>query len=678
MGEDDGGSNAIEQTIAAHFRRQDGRIKGTDGDLGGLTWTGDVTPGDADLGLRKIEFEFEYCRAPASLRSMPEGSIRGKALILSNGLYLWSFDLAHDENLSLDDLGVECTSFLKGDFIKRYIDQLFKFTWKKSTESDSLQAYQGILTYYQLDLLFNGLFDSRAHPHAFLAPESRQDVSNVYSVESVIKSASLATLKGRTLPLFDDRKSYSLRGSYGQESLIIDTDLDLSGKPDQGDADSRERLLSRLSYAAMEQFLRVVNSFGTLHYRTGLDHCRAELTNLALLSRLNHGSGELRRPSLRSETLNLARIESYHSLIAAKVPALVFLRNLVQDLADVSRPLRAPVASVGELDKKWIEWSYGRSTLDEAISQFERQTKTIQETVLAIDRSLATVHVEQILAELTEARKLAEIEAESPKEVVVNEVVVRTQYETNPELIKTLTWFALVLGALDVYGNFGVWLTERLSDSTFFPPGSGWLSRTFALGHWALMITLIIGLYLLVRRRLERRRSEFDAEAGELASSPGPDGPAKVRRGSHVFDYSFLRAPINAQDGSGDVIQELTVELPGLGADEPPLQCSTSSSFHETPSSGIERTKYSIESGQSMSGASYVLHIEIDRRWVDNSEQLLDVRVVVRNSPDTLSHVRKSAERVLRDVAKRLVLVNKNEDEVRAFFKSRFGWDRVA
>lgn len=193
--------------------------------LAGLTWTGNLEPTEAALGLQKVQFEFRYEKMARSLEFMPSGPVTGNGMLLSNGLYLWSFDLTYDPELSRDELRRACEAFLRDDFIRRYIDNLFTFGWTVS-EGGGLDSYQGVMTYYQLDILFNGIFDYNALPHAFFDKRGVRLVEDVYSVANIIKSVSLSSIRNSHRPLYETHNDFSLSKDY-EPTRQIDTNIDL-------------------------------------------------------------------------------------------------------------------------------------------------------------------------------------------------------------------------------------------------------------------------------------------------------------------------------------------------------------------------------------------------------------------------------------------------------------------
>jgi hypothetical protein len=423
----------------------------------------------------------------------------------------------------------------------------------------------------------------------------------------------------------------------------------------------------------MEQFLRVSISYGLAHYQAGLDHCRAELVNENLVARKNRGSDELRRPSLRHRSLTFADLEAYHSLVAGKLPLLMYLRDLVVGLAEVSRPLTDPLTSpllqqqVNGVAGA-IEWKYSESTLAEARQQYERQVNAIEAGAAVIEASLKGARSDLMLSELTEARKLSEIEAERPRRQTV---VLRTgEWE---KLTLRLTVLALILGAFEIYTSFGVLLTNRLLSGTPLPSPFTWLNAV-GVAHWLLPVGAGLLLYAFLRRQ---------ARSGAPTDDDGPND----RQETHVFDYSFLRETVTADGRSSKVIQQLRDGMIDLEEPGRRTACVSYSTFRETPSTGVQLVKHSLESGTSRHGFSYILHLEVDLRLGrQGTERLRDIRLVVRRGLDgNGSHedlrgfdIDKAAQRVIRSCVKDLVLTNQTDDQVREFFEQRFSWVSVS
>ncbi|MQA95569.1 MAG: hypothetical protein GEV11_13285 [Streptosporangiales bacterium] len=110
---------------------------------------------------------------------------------------------------------------------------------------------------------------------------------------------------------------------------------------------------------------------------------------------------------------------------------------------------------------------------------------------------------------------------------------------------------------------------------------------------------------------------------------------------------------------------------------EASIRCVNFSTFREMPSSGIERIKYSLESARSAEGLSYILDVEIDRRvGSDRAERLVGVRLVMRRAQGGPSgDLMPSAMHIIGSCIQSLIFPGATEGEIRAFFRTRFGWD---
>jgi hypothetical protein len=660
----------LERTIAQHLQTQEHRLKGNRESLAGLTWRGSLHPQDAELGLRKIEYSFEYEPDRRHLpSSIAAGPLTGTGIIMSNGLYLWAFKIQYERGADEHELREGLNAFLIEDFVQRHVDRMFGFGWSNGDLNGGHEDYDGILTYYQLDLLFNCVFDANAHPHLFLYGD--QEVKNrpaereMYSIGSIVRSLSLSGFKKSYSPLWDLRKDYSFREVHdGDRHPFINTDVDLSVDLENANGE-REKLLSRISYAAMEQFLRVAVPFGVSHYKAGLDHCRTELVNHSLLARRNHESSELRRPSLRGASASLGELEAYHALIAGKVPSLEFVHGLVEGMSEVSAPLLAPREF--EASNSWIEWSFSKSTFKEALDQFQRYTQVITTELAFIQTSLTAAHNDAMLAELADARKLAEMETEDTHRSVTIE---GGEWDN---LSFRLTEFAIFLGLVEVYSNIGVWLSSSLFSGNILPRSTPFLYKFLGFAHWVPVIIAGVILFFILRRRQTTPKSV--AEAAQKKQKPE----------SHIFDYAFTREVVTHADSTVGVIDDLKKEMIDLEDPKASARPVAFSSFREIPAGGVERVKYSLESAPNDNGVYYLLHVEIDRRKVLGSgrrpgdvgraELLRNVRLVARVPRNHWFDVEAAVRPVIGSCVRDLILNDRTEAEKRMFFKNQFGWE---
>ncbi|MGH3900824.1 MAG: hypothetical protein ACRDTA_21790 [Pseudonocardiaceae bacterium] len=619
---------------------------------------------DSHLGFRELAFEFhyEFEHDENQAYNLPK-QLRGRAVILSNGLYLWQFDVEYPSNSSDQEITGWAKKFLREHFVARHIAKLFDFEWteelglplsrnneqtpsKNDEKIPRRPPYGGVLTYYQIDLLFNGVFDKDAHPANFIKPSPDGNGADRgkanYKVQGIIKSVSRFAIINRHYPLFGDGISWDTAcGNTLEQSISIE--VDLSGTTPNTDA---EQLLSRFSHTGMEQFLKVAISFGLIHYKAGLDHCRAQLTTDSLMLRILKTSGELRRPSLPS-VLSSADLQAYTSIVAGKLPTFRFLHGLIEDLAKTSLPFETRKGNkLGEPDG--AAWVYSKFTLHNTLLHYQLHVESIKNDIIEINRSLEAGRTDQVIAELTDTRKLTEIASES-----ANKTIHERNRNQLDELMVRLTRFALLFSFVQVYAALGVWLMDSALSDKEFPAsilGASPWQLLVALGQWPALAFIIV----LVYKTWVSQPDDSD-ESSE----------------THVFDYSFLHAKLVGEDGSAPMIRELADQMPSIEPDGKPLPCASQSSFRETPLSAVERTKYTLESRDSPEGnGSYVFYIETDRRITlqkmtteeaITDEYLREVRLVIKKPAEAKYPVKVYAQHIIRKCIDHLKFGNNQE-----------------
>lgn len=680
-----------EWTIARTFRERSKWLAQDDGSIGGMRISGLLEPQDGELGLRKLHFPFTYEPSEAILNDAVErGKIKGTAIILSNGLYLWAFRVRYDaRNSSKEEVRKALVRFVKEDFAPNYIGRLFGFSYAPQGES-RIKKYDGILTYYQLDLLFNGLFDMDAHPKKFFDREEPRP----YQIGDIIQSASLYGFDQQYWPLWDLRKDYSQHGAIDAGQPRVDTNMDLRKEHlrDAGlDQEQREILLSKLSFSAMEQFIQVTLPFGIENYKAGLDHCRLGLVESALMLRRNQVSSDFRRPSLNAN-LSAADIEAYFLLLSAKLPTLAFFRDLIEDIIEVTHPLHLVPDSRDEWASRegWAEWRESLATLREAEDQLARQVDAIRSDIAAIQVFLSMSQSDAVLAELAESRKLNEIEVEDPRRAVT---LATRDWE---QLTYLLTILAVILAAFQAYSGLGVWLTDVLLHNDVTVAHTPWWHVLLAVGQW-FIIALILFLYYWFRfghhRGIKRRADNKARKANAKANKKGDDEESvkkedarlmqPVRLVPNIFDCSFPR-----ENMRGEGIEELvnSIRRDGLidvSSRDRKVKVMSVATFRDVQPGTAERVKYSLESKPNQQDISYTLHLEVDsqskevegrpKESSEPSEQLRNVRLVVRVPVDGSVPI-EGVRHVVQQYASRLMLQSPESGSVRDYFTRRFGW----
>src|SRR5690606_3154834 len=131
---------------------------------------------------------------------------------------------------------------------------------------------------------------------------------------------------------------------------------------------------------------------------------------------------------------------------------------------------------------------------------------------------------------------------------------------------------------------------------------------------WGLGILVLLGAARLVLRMFTRDTTptagssalKAGAETSDGSDLSQPEQP-RTRMETHVFDYSSLHEEISGD--SAMAVQGLRDQMVNIESPQEHVPCVNYSTFRETPSSGTERIKYSLESEPLPSGLSYVLHV---------------------------------------------------------------------
>jgi len=621
----------------------------------------DLRVQDGGLGLRKLEFGFHYDRA--KLKTEPrEGQayhlpdqLRARAVILSNGLYLWCFDIDYPSDLAPQTIFQPAREFLCNDFVEKHIAKLFDFEWAEEAKPgetmplylrNGKKAYTGALTYYQIDLLFNGIFDKDAHPVNFMEPNKPKAY---YNVGGIIKSLSRFAIGNHHCPLFDD-----VKGSYGVDAITFyesrffaDTELFETTWER-----SAKQVASRMTYAGMEQFLRTAVSYSLLHYKAGLDHCRTQLTTDSLLIRINKTAGELRRDSF-APVLSAADLQAYASIVSGKLPAFQFLHSLIKELEQATRPAEARNSNRLD-DRDWAEWVCGQFTLHNSLLHYQLYVKSIENDIAEIDRSLEIGRADEVITELTDTRKLTEIASES-NNGKIHEGSRRQLDMLMVNLTRLALVFSVILAFLQVYAAFGISLMDRLfpdgetsagNSSASTPENSDPWNILIAIGFWSVAPILIWTFYKILSKLVLRDTEDSKKKQLGKRDKSGEDSDNSIE--VHVSDYSFFHEKLAHEHNSAKIIEELAQLMPGIDPDEDVLGCSSRSSFRETPLSAVERTKYTLESRFSPNGrGSYIFHIEVDRRMGRREEYLREVRLVIKKPVWVGYCVNECAQRII-------------------------------
>ena len=463
---------------------------------------------DSEFGMRKVEEPFVYC--PRGDPGAAADPISGMFTLLSSGLYCFRLDipigsalgksLRIASSLSADANEVETQAgdakSFAGAFFNDVIHPLLDLGWRKyraySDKSGHLvitkkapppgaepaeperRAYKGVLSYYQLDLLYNAVFDAEAVPQGIfsqgapeLAAEQREAIDEKFALKNIVRSLTLLSW-GQTgrqyILLGSDRKNYSLRSpdskhidNYFKPEVFLKPGEKLEG------AALKEYLFNaRLTYSAMEQFMRVAVTFGLSSYRDGLGCARKtillnsmrameniephqlylETRNIDAKSRASGSHTEPEAPPRRgllarlanrdepaheetSEyapiTFSLSFAEIYYELMKSKLPGLRFLRVLLSDMnAAITDKQEKEARKEPGGGHYIVELEYSKKTFSGALNQFTRKCEIIEAETDAVRHLMERSGDRQILTELTDTRKIHELNAEDRIKVEIS------------------------------------------------------------------------------------------------------------------------------------------------------------------------------------------------------------------------------------------------------------------
>ena len=232
----------------------------------------------------------------------------------------------------------------------------------------------------------------------------------------------------------------------------------------------------------MEQFIRVSITFGVTNYRDGLGCARKSILLHNMRAKENIDPEQLYLEAKRQKGSNaqgenskyealtapLSYAEIYYELIKSKIPALLFLRDMIHDMGEAVVPLQAQQATESlrevceggaseEPEGYLCEFHFSRTTFCGARRQYERQCALIEQEAEAVRHLMERAGDQQILGELTDTRKIHELTAE----------------ERPPVEISADQWNRLSagigysqIGAAFAFGFLGlsVWLIDKVLD----------------------------------------------------------------------------------------------------------------------------------------------------------------------------------------------------------------------
>ena len=392
--------------------------------------------------------------------------------IFSHGLYIWEFN----EKTSTDD-------FLKHLEVLFHTTNLSKGeTDKKSSKKnqDFLKNYEGILNYFQLELLLDILYNIYIAPSVFFKTNEHnvdmyKKIEEKFSLYNILYSLILVKNEGNLQPL-------SKRDNYPLNSTKTDDKINyLSG--------------------TMEHFIRVANTFSLEHYRRGLHYCLKNLTEIGIIRTDIFEEGvNYNFPSIMDHKSSMMRLESYHGMMYEKLPNLKYLNTLFIGLQKVYLPK---------------EQSYKENpTLIQAIEQYSRRIETISNFFYSIEKLIEEENTKNIHYEIAELRKNNEINnqlAMDNKEVqkeemsdVIQTILKQTLEDNSTSLNKGV--YLLTIVTVEIALLTPIITNDKIN--TFLDIYNN-LSKLNPYSKAILVLLLLIGLYMILPKKIKNIFSIF-------------------------------------------------------------------------------------------------------------------------------------------------------------------------
>jgi len=503
--------------------------------------------------------------------------------IFSNGLYLWSFEevQAFDED------------YLKILFDTEGFDDFFEQTdneKKNYTSHINLKNYNGILNYFQIELLFNGLFDINISPSNYFGVS---DLSNVFTLKNILKSILLEH-HNNEINTVTNREKYRCK---------LDTD---------------EKKYLCIFSASMEQFIRVTNTFSSKHYKRGLDFCLKQLSTHGLL-RSHNAKGEIKSflpDSLYKIKASIASLESYQTLIFEKLPLIEYFNTLIDGLSETI-----------DVDAK-SESNY-KKKLMQAIRQNKRRLIDIKNIFKSIENSLYGENQKNILKELYEIRKYTEIN----NEMMINrtnsmqEEVLQINQKSNDRMMSFMVFLTLVITFLSPMISFAVQSHEKTVIDAF--KNVGILSYLIL---FILVMLVILGYFYSQYKMFDKK--EITLHSRHIFDNTSPSYHVNVKNSEVDKNGKFVELMKFFEE------EKLTEELPSMESpSSKKVECLKVDTLQERFNT-YKKYTFSFYAKET-NGIKYILHIDIHYNlYISEGEKSIsveDIRIVILNNSNKLS-----------------------------------------
>jgi len=448
----------------------------------------------------------------------------GTFKIFSHGLYLWNLKEPLDKD--------EFMEHIKMLFHTDALDDWEKNIDKKD-ERNFFDNYDGLLNYFQLELLEDILYNVHIAPSVFfhiLKEKSFiKDVKSVFSLFNILKSNILYTDK-------EGMKPFSKRESYVNILNDVDTFYLAS---------------------TMEHFIRVANTFSMEHYRRGLHYCLKNLSEIGnFRTDMSKNTVNYNFPSILTHKASMRKLESYHTMMYEKLPHLKYLNSLYQGLK-----------------KSYLKTN--NEGIEQAIEQNSRRLQTINDFFYSIEKLIEQENTKNIHYEIAELRKNHEIinqlssdtthsdnrEVSPLVKKLVKEMSLDNSNIINQIMLR-LTKIAVIIGFITIFmGIFSPIVSAIITDKDLKTFGDVIEQLRNIDAMWLVIMGMALTFfYKKTINYIEKESQNTVKNINTLMTKEWGNKDKEIEQKNEASLYVFDNSHIEATDGEGNGIYEKLIK----------------------------------------------------------------------------------------------------------------------
>lgn len=552
----------------------------------------------------------------------------------SNGLYVVEFYTEHQAKREIAEKIFDIV--INNLFHLEFNPEILSIPKDNIDRAISLEKYNGLLTYHQIDLLQNYVFNPLLIPEAFFSnaedndkSSRREELEEVFSLKSIFRSISLLVTEQDITPLFSDRKRYNLK---------YKTSIELT----------EEKALAFVLYlvcVSMEQFTRVSVSQGLIHYKNGLDFCKKSLIKTNLNTKVHKNTGQIYQPSKAclEEFTSYSLLEAYATLAYSKVSGLKYVSALYDDTLDrigvYVKGFNRAISEISVDDEHGnIEsWTTNATAIKDAISQYKRYLDAIHADCSIIYEFIKSDLQSQTIGELSDIRKIQELTHESSENIEI-----KISNENFNRININLAFWGMLISALQLSDSIIIRLSLLViaSLALILFDGETLLNKIEHLKHEVKDIIFkskIKSFFYKIKDGYFEKKT-LDKNVDNLQS---PEVQI-------IYDFSSLRIKTKQNIDAGKSLQEdITSLLKGKGNYPLILNVYKISGLNEKAKLGYLRRKYSLWLENKNKTEKFILHIEIES--IAKSWFITDIRIVATLSQkrEEDNHINKTVKAIV-------------------------------